>query len=482
MRRWLGRGSVFIGALSLSVASFVAQAAGFDHVGRLADKGFAVSAQARLLDSGEVLGAINPAQSLSPASVTKLYTAAASLDRWGPQHRFTTRFVSTGALDGDGVLHGDLVLEGGGDPALTSEALWQLIQKLRERGVSSVDGQLVVSQARFGPVSCITTDRCDTRTEGTNAYAALLSSAAINYGNWCATVMPGVVGQPARITSCDTVAPTIRIENGVKTVAAGGSASLYAKRVTDSQGDTLRVSGQIPAGSYPRPVYKASSDPADQTGQTLLSLLRQSGIPVSGGYAVSRQAPPAAAQSLAAVEGKPLQELLLRTLNYSNNFMADTLALDLTSGTQQGLPDAGRALEQFAAGLPGHGPVTLHSGSGLTPENRVSAQNLNALLGAMYGRASLFPTFVAGMQVPTNGPMHFIRRGSQTFQDHVMLKTGTLNEPVTVRAIAGYFRTESGRWGSFAVLVNGTGSTPYLSWRETLPMISDDLTAMIERH
>jgi len=482
MRRWLGRSSLFLGALSLSVFTIAAQAAGFEHVARLADKGFAISAQARLLDSGEVLGAINPAQSLSPASVTKLYTAAASLDRWGPQHRFTTRFVSTGTLDGNGVLHGDLVLEGGGDPALTSEELWRLIQKLRELGVSSIDGQLVVSQWRFGPVTCTTTDRCETQTEGTNAYAALLSSAAINYGNWCATVMPGIVGQPARVTNCDTVAPTIRIENDVTTVAAGGSAKLYARRITDSQGDTLRVSGQIPAGSYPRPVYKASSDPADQTGQTLLSLLRQSGITVSGGYAVSRQAPPSTAQALAAVEGKPLQELLLRTLNYSNNFMADTLALDLTSGTQQNLPDAGRELERFATSLPGHSAVTLRSGSGLTPENRVSAQSVNALLGAMYGRASLFPTFVAGMQVPTNGPMHFIRRGSQTFQDHVMVKTGTLNEPVTVRAIAGYFRTESGRWGSFTVLVNGTASTPYLSWRETLPMVSDDLTAMIERH
>ncbi|NRB54468.1 MAG: D-alanyl-D-alanine carboxypeptidase/D-alanyl-D-alanine-endopeptidase [Salinicola sp.] len=482
MRRWLDRSSLFLGALSLSVVSVVAQAAGFDHVARLADKGFVISAQAQLLDSGEVLGALNPSQPLSPASVTKLYTAAAALDRWGPQHRFTTRFVSTGALDGNGVLHGDLVLEGGGDPALTSEELWRLIQKLRELGVSSIDGQLVISQWRFGPVTCETSDRCKTRTEGTNAYASLLSSAAVNYGSWCATVMPGVVGQPARITSCDTVAPTLRIENDVTTVAAGGGADLYAKRVTDSQGDTLKISGRIPAGTYPRPIYKASSDPADQTGQTLLSLLRQAGVPVSGGYAVSRQPPPPSAKDLAAVEGKPLQELLLRTLNYSNNFMADTLALDLTSGTQRNLPDAGRELERYATSLPGHGAAILRSGSGLTPENRVSAQSVNALLGAMYGNASLFPTFVAGMQVPANGPMHFIRRGSQTFQDHVMLKTGTLNEPVTVRAVAGYFRTDSGRWGSFAVLVNGTASTPYLSWRETLPMVADDLTAMIDRH
>ncbi|WP_251977646.1 D-alanyl-D-alanine carboxypeptidase/D-alanyl-D-alanine endopeptidase [Salinicola avicenniae] len=469
-------------SLALSLTGSLAQAAGFDHVARLADKGFVIGAQARMLDSGEVVGALNPVQPLSPASVTKLYTAAAALDRWGPQHRFTTRFVSTGEVDGDGVLHGDLVLEGGGDPALTSEELWRLIQKLRERGVSRVDGQLVISQWRFGPVDCVTTDRCHTRSEGTNAYGALLSSAAVNYGSWCATVTPGIVGQPARITSCDTVAPTIRIENDVTTVAAGGAVQLSARRITDAHGDTLRVSGQIPDEALPRAVYKSSSDPADQTGQTLLSLLRQSGIALENGYAVSQQPPPVSATPLAAVEGKPLQELLLRTLNYSNNFMADTLALDLTTGSQQGLPAAGQMLEQFANQLPGSDPVTLRSGSGLTPENRTSAQSVNALLGAMYDRASLFPTFVAGMQVPTNGPMRFIRRGSQTFQDHVMLKTGTLNEPVTVRAVAGYFRTESGRWGSFAVLVNGTGATPYLSWRETLPMVADDLTAMIENH
>ncbi|WP_239495388.1 D-alanyl-D-alanine carboxypeptidase/D-alanyl-D-alanine-endopeptidase [Salinicola halophilus] len=456
-------------------------AAGFDNVAKLADRGFVLGAEARLLDSGEVLGALNPTQPLSPASVTKLYTAAATLDRWGPQHRFTTRFVTTGSLDASGVLHGDLVLEGGGDPALTSEELWRLIQKLRERGVKRVDGDLVVSQWRFGPVACITTDRCATRSVGTNAYSALLSSAAVNYANWCATVTPGAPGEPARVTSCDTVAPTIRVDNDVATVAGGGSVSLDARRLTDSQGDLLRVSGQIPAGAMPQAIYKASSDPADQTGRTLTSLLEQAGVAIRG-YAVSQAPPPSSATPLAAIEGKPLQELLLRTLNYSNNFMADMLALDLTTGAQQGLPEAGSALERFAGALPGHGPVTLRSGSGLTPENRVSAQGVNALLGAMYERPTLFPTFVAGMQVPTNGPMRFIRRGSQTFQDHVMIKTGTLNEPVTVRAIAGYFRTESGRWGSFSVLVNGTASTPYLAWRDTLPMISDDLTAMIENH
>ncbi|WP_280540643.1 D-alanyl-D-alanine carboxypeptidase/D-alanyl-D-alanine-endopeptidase [Chromohalobacter sp. 11-W] len=468
--------------LVLTGLPLAVQAEGFDNLATLADKGFVIGAQAQLLGSGEDLGAIHPARRLSPASVTKLYTAAASLDRWGPQHRFTTQLMATGNVDAQGVLHGDLVLDGGGDPALTSENLWRLVQRLRERGVHAVDGQLVVSQWRFGPVTCVTTDRCKARSRSDNAYSALLSSAAVNYGSWCNRVKPGnAVGEAASISDCATVAPLIRLDNQVKTVAHGGDSRLSAERISSERGDTLRVSGQIARDSYSREIYRGSSDPAEQTAKTLMALLGQAGVEIEG-YATSTTPPPTTAKRLAAVDGKPLQELLLRMLNYSNNFMADTLALDLVAKPRAELQDAGNALMRFAQGLPGHGVPTLASGSGLTPENRVSARDLNALLSAMYQRSALFPTFVAGLQLPTNGPMHFIRRGSDTFQQSVMLKTGTLNEPVTVRAVAGYFRTQTGRWGSFAVLVNGTSQTPYLAWRQVLPLVAADLTEMIEAH
>ncbi len=54
---------------------------------------------------------------------------------------------------------------------------------------------------------------------------------------------------------------------------------------------------------------------------------------------------------------------------------------------------------------------------------------------------------MAGMQTPSNGVAGHIRKGSDLFQDSVMVKTGTLNEPLPVRAVAGYFRGRSGRWG-----------------------------------
>lgn len=464
--------------LLLAPAAF---ASGFTELGRLSDKGFLIGAEARLLDAGQVLGAIEPERQLSPASVSKSYLSAAALDRWGPQHRFTTRLVSEVRPSNQGVLQGDLILDGGGDPALTTEELWRLVQRLHQAGVREVEGRLLVSQWRFGPVECITTDRCQARERSANAYSALLSSAGVNYGSWCINVAPSSsAGRPARVTSCDSQATLVEIDNRVETKPDNSGTQLNAERVTREGRDVMVVRGQISTNARPRDIYRASSDPADQTAATLLAMLEQAGIAVRGGAATTLAEPPAGARALAEVEGKPLQELLLRTMNYSNNFMADMLALNLVETPRADLGLGGAAIESFVAGIPDHGPLTLLSGSGLTPESRISARGANLLLESLYHRASLFPSFVATLQSPDSGVMRFIRRGPPAFQQQVMLKTGTLNQPVSVRAVSGYFRTRSGRWGVFTALVNGTGSTPYLTWSGVLDPLSMDLERMIE--
>ncbi|WP_136254134.1 D-alanyl-D-alanine carboxypeptidase/D-alanyl-D-alanine endopeptidase [Onishia niordana] len=461
----------------------MASAAGFERLSALEEQGFLIGAEARMLDSGEVLGEMAPDRELSPASVSKLYMAAAALDRWGPQHRFTTRLVTPGQLTDDGVVSGDLIFMGDGDPALVSEDLWRLVQQLRQQGVTRIDGELKINQWRYGPVQCITTDRCEARRRGTNAYSALLSVAGVDYGSWCLAVRPGPsLGKPARVASCSSGVLLTRLDNQVQTARADGRTQLDAERFTDGQGDRMVLEGTIAMGDGPRYVYRASSDPAEQTASTLASLLEQAGITVTGGARVVRTQPSPASTELAAVQGKPLQELLQRTLNYSNNFMADVLALDLVGTPRATLPQAGDALEAFARTIPGHGPLTLESGSGLTTGNRTTARGVTALLEHMYQRPALFPSFIAGLQSPANGAMRFLRRGSDTFQEHVMLKTGTLNQPFSVRATGGYFRTQGGRWGVFSVMVNGTASTPYLAWRQVLEPLADDLETMILSH
>ena len=471
LRRW--HRALMTSVVGAAMCASPALYADFSQLGQLESKGFSISAEARLLDadtgSNTLLGSLNPERQLSPASVTKAYMSAAALNRFGPQHRFTSQLVSTGNVE-NGVLRGDLVFEGGGDPGLTTEDLWRLVQRLQLAGVREVDGALVVSQWRFGPVECITTDRCNARTRVTNAYSAPLTSAGVNFGSWCANIAPAAAaGEPARVGLCDSQAPLITIDNQVITRPANSGTDISAERIT----------GQISTNAAARDVYRGAGDAAEKTAQVLLSMLNQAGVSVRDPWRVSSTRPPSSAQRLAAVDSKPLQELLLRTMNYSNNYMADVLALNLVETPQAQLRQAGEAIEAYVNSLSGHGPLTLHSGSGLTTDNRTSAHGVNVMLEDMFRQSALFPSFVASFQSPANGVMRFIRRGSPTFQNNVMLKTGTLNQPFAVRAAAGYFRTAQGRWGVFSVLVNGTGSTPYLSWPEVLDPLSLDLDAMI---
>ncbi|CAM0553224.1 D-alanyl-D-alanine carboxypeptidase/D-alanyl-D-alanine-endopeptidase [Vreelandella titanicae] len=479
MQRW----SLVTGVATLALCASTSLFADFNRLGQLQSKGFSISAEARLLDAdagaNALLGSITPDRQLSPASVTKAYLSAAALNRFGPQHRFTSQLVSSASIE-NGVLRGDLVFEGGGDPGLTTENLWRLVQRLHLAGVREVEGALVVSQWRFGSVDCITTDRCNALTRVANAYSAPLSSAGVNFGSWCVNVAPATnAGEPAQVGLCDSQTSLITIDNQVITRPANSGTEISAERITDERGDVMRLTGQISTNATARDVYRGAGDAAETTAQVLMGMLNQAGIQVREAWRVSSSQPPSSAQRLAAVDSQPLQELLLRIMNYSNNYMADVLALDLVETPQAQLRQAGQAIETYAHSLPGHGPLTLYSGSGLTTENRTSAQGVNVMLEDMFRQSSLFPSFVAAFQSPANGVMRFIRRGSSTFQNNVMIKTGTLNQPFAVRAAAGYFRTAQGRWGVFSVMVNGNGSTPYLSWTEVLDPLSQDLEAMM---
>ncbi len=102
------------------------------------DQGVYVEAQ-----DGTVLVAQEAARSVHPASVSKIPTTLALLRKLGPQHRFVTRFGASGPREG-GVLRGDLVVEGSGDPFLVDENALVVLLALRRLGIERVQGGLVV--------------------------------------------------------------------------------------------------------------------------------------------------------------------------------------------------------------------------------------------------------------------------------------------------------------------------------------------------
>ena len=111
-----------------------------------------VSAVVEPAGGGAPLISVNAAKPMNPASVMKLVTTFAALDMLGPAYTFKTDVLAAGPVAG-GVLDGDLVLRGGGDPKLTYDRLWILLAQLRSRGVREIRGNVVLDRSFFAPVA-----------------------------------------------------------------------------------------------------------------------------------------------------------------------------------------------------------------------------------------------------------------------------------------------------------------------------------------
>jgi D-alanyl-D-alanine carboxypeptidase/D-alanyl-D-alanine-endopeptidase (penicillin-binding protein 4) len=145
-------GAALGGAPAISLRP-VARPGGGSGAARLAPSVEALIAEAKLSGqvgyavadaaSGQVLEEGDGATGLPPASVTKAVTALYALDVLGPDYRFETRLFATGALEGD-VLKGDLILTGGGDPTLDTDALASLAAGLKQAGIRELRGQFRV--------------------------------------------------------------------------------------------------------------------------------------------------------------------------------------------------------------------------------------------------------------------------------------------------------------------------------------------------
>ena len=106
-------------------------------------------AYVRDLDSGAELYALRPATARLPASVEKLYTTATALLRMGPAETLDTRAVSAAELDADGVLRGNLVLVGAGDPFFGDESAAELARAVKAAGVKRIDGAVLGDESGF---------------------------------------------------------------------------------------------------------------------------------------------------------------------------------------------------------------------------------------------------------------------------------------------------------------------------------------------
>lgn len=459
-----------------------------------------VSALVVDLSSHDTLAKLAPALRLTPASVSKLYVTAATLQRWGPNHRFTTRLLTNGAIRGE-VLDGDLVFLGAGDPNFDYTRLWRLLVQLRQRGVTHIAGDLVINQSLFGNIDCLTKDRCAAHDRSWHSYDAPLSSAGINFSTVPVTIYPAdEPSKRARITLMPPGMQGFEIGGEIRTVPANEPTSVWAWRAGIPGGNHIQVSGQIALEHPPYTLYLSVTRAARYTGRVLRAVARLAGLAIDGETRVTTRPPDSSLTVLAKVWSPTLVSQLRSMLAYSNNYMADTLTLDLAAYSPQPspkpltLPHAGLILEELAhranaetadwlpAAHRHTRPLSLDTGSGLSVSNKLAARDIVALLSYMHALDSLSATFKGLLPVPKFAHSDRLSDDSVAWSTRIAAKTGTLTEPVSVFGYAGYLRLRDGDYAAFAVLVNGRTPDNPVPTEEAIDAIQHDLKLVLANY
>ena len=389
------------------------------------------------LSTGAELAALNADRPLIPASTAKLATAIVALDVLGPEHRFRTELLTDGAVRG-GVLEGDLILRGTGDPALDVADLLELAVRLETRGIRSIQGRFVVDDGALPRLSEIEPTQPPEAAYNPGIGALSLAFNRVHVA-WRGGSTLNVATLPPLDEARFEGAPPARLPPGGIELVGAGEPVVW--RLADRGG--RRQATALPV-----------KDPGLHAGHVFRRLALAQGISLR--YP-QRGAAPADATLLVAHESAPLRHLLRDMLVYSNNMMAETIGL--SAAARLGDPSAG--LHAAGALLLGHlarlmpevdwQGAALGNHSGLDATARLTPRQLAAIV--RYGwAADALPALLPG------GGWSGTLSGRFTRTDEalrVWAKTGTLNYG---SALAGYLFPDVGGPLVFVTMVTDVGA------------------------
>lgn len=390
------------------------------------------------------------AQPLNPASVTKLVTTLAALDLLGPAWTWSTPVWLQGKLSPEGVLDGDLVIKGSGDPSLVLERIWLLLRRVQQAGVRQINGDIILDRTAFQVA-----DQSPAEFDGEplRPYNAQPDALLLNYRSLTLEFTP----QPARGVATVMVDPPLR---GVKVdanVALREAAACNDWRadlkLEASDPSRIRFRGEFATACGEKSWPLAYADPASYNARVVEALWREAGGKLSGrvrdGLAPTK--PPNF-----DFNSPPLAQVVRDINKFSNNVMAQQLFLTLGLqaqgvGTEQTARDAVGAWLHEAIGTRADG-VVIDNGSGLSRDTRISADALAALLQSAW-KSPVMPEFVASL--PILGEDGTLRRAkgavAARFAGRAHLKTGSLQGVV---AIAGYLLASDAKRYVIVAIIN----------------------------
>ena len=385
----------------------------------------------------------NPKQSMNPASTMKLLTTLAGLETLGPAYRWKTEVYLDGKLE-DGVLNGNLVFKGYGDPRLTVEQFWSWLHELRQRGLREIRGDVVLDRSFFEAVNH---DPAEFDNDPTRAYNVGPDALLLNFNTLHLRLTPNA-GKTSALLEPDLYGYTISNHITTDTQLPCNGGDTYAARL---ERRSIVLEGTIPADCGEVEDYFSLLPHGDYFFAVFSALWKELGGTVQGklstGGALINQAP------FATHFSPPLSEVIRDINKFSNNTMARQLFLTLgAAGGNPGSTSGGTsAVQQWLDKQRLQFPeLVLENGAGLSRTERISAQHLADVLQ----RAAHSP-FSAELEasLPILGMDGTVKK---RFKDsgiagHAHLKTGTLEG---VKSIAGYVHAQSGKQWIVVFIIN----------------------------
>jgi D-alanyl-D-alanine carboxypeptidase/D-alanyl-D-alanine-endopeptidase (penicillin-binding protein 4) len=369
---------------------------------------------------------------LPPASVAKALTTLYALDVLGADYRFRTRLFAAGPLR-NGVLDGDLILVGGGDPTLDTDHLAEMAADLKNAGIREVRGAFRVNDAALPRIRSIDADQPDHL-----GYSPAVSGIALNFNRVHFEWKPAAKGY---LVTMDARTGRFRPEVQMATMrVADRNMPIYTYADRDDQ-DQWTVAGSAlgKGGARWLPVRK----PGLYAGDVFRTLARSHGIILKD--PVLTDTTPSGAEQVVIHNSDPLQAILKDMLKYSTNITAEMVGMTATTahaGRPVSLNASADQMSKWAAQTYGMTGTRLVDHSGLGDASRMTAEDLVGALIRAHQRGILRPLLKSFDLRDEKG------RVNKSHPLQVFAKTGTLN---FVSGLGGFLTAPDGTELAFAI-------------------------------
>jgi serine-type D-Ala-D-Ala carboxypeptidase/endopeptidase (penicillin-binding protein 4) len=438
--------------------------------------------------SGETLFEKNADSYFVPASNMKLFTTALALAKLGPDYKFHTTLETRGTISPGGILSGDVVLVGRGDPNLSNrkfpyelkeefdgvpeKALVELADALVARGVKEISGDVI------GDDSYFPRERYPNGWEIDDMvweYGAAISAIVVDDNTVAVTLTPGEkMGDPVQ-ASVTPLTPDFALQNDVTTSAAEVKSDLTLTREPGASLVVLR--GTLPAKSAPRKLVLAIEEPAQHAASLLAALLAERGVKLDGKIRAVHvpEADVTPRAVLAEHVSVPLGDSVKLVNKISQNLHTEMLLR--TAARQNGLwstPEEMLKSPQDFYAAAGIAPddVIQTDGSGLSRHDLVTPRSIVTLLKYAQGQTWFAPYYASLPVAGIDGSLQDRMKGTVA-AGRIHAKTGSVEH---VRTLSGFAETPSGRRLIFSFLSNNQGGKSH----EAADALNGLCVAMIE--